>query len=220
MAKEEPLEFDGTVVEALPDARFRVALDVGHQIIAYTAGNLRPAWSLTPAWSTPWGAWGVPMTRPTLLSAIVEALRSAGATEEIIAVAVRAGGEFRTPHRAREAARKRRERAAKRPPDMAVSEPPRPPDTVQEEAVPPPDTGARVPSLKSKLLDAARWNVDPESDVGPIRALLDQGCDLEADILPILAREVPELPRPLKNWGAPWLVRDMLAAPGFRNWRR
>jgi hypothetical protein len=45
-----------------------------------------------------------------------------------------------------------------------------------------------------------------------IRALLDQGCDLEADILPIVAREIPELPRPLKNWGAPWLVRDMLGA--------
>ena len=36
--------------------------------------------------------------------------------------------------------------------------------------------------------------------------------DLEADILPIIAREVPELPRPLKKWGAPWLVRDVLAA--------
>jgi len=38
--------------------------------------------------------WGVPMTRPTLLSALVEALRSAGATEEIIAAAVKAGGAF------------------------------------------------------------------------------------------------------------------------------
>jgi hypothetical protein len=41
MAKEELLEFDGTVVEALPDARFRIALDVGHQIIAYTAGKMK-----------------------------------------------------------------------------------------------------------------------------------------------------------------------------------
>jgi len=32
------------------------------------------------------------------------------------------------------------------------------------------------------------------------------------NVLPIVAREVPELPRPLKNWGAPWLVRDILAA--------
>jgi hypothetical protein len=28
----------------------------------------------------------------------------------------------------------------------------------------------------------------------------------------IVAREVPELPRPLRNWGAPWLVREILAA--------
>ena len=34
------------------------------------------------------------MTSPTLLTAIVEALRSAGATEEIIAAAVEAGGAF------------------------------------------------------------------------------------------------------------------------------
>jgi hypothetical protein len=27
-----------------------------------------------------------------------------------------------------------------------------------------------------------------------------------------VARELPDLPRPLKNWGAPWLVRDILAA--------
>jgi hypothetical protein len=45
----------------------------------------------------------------------------------------------------------------------------------------------------------------PAADLAPIRALLDQGCDLEAVILPIVARELPELPRPLKNWGAPWL---------------
>jgi hypothetical protein len=53
---------------------------------------------------------------------------------------------------------------------------------------------------------------DPDADVYPIQALLDQGCDLEADILPIVAREVPDLPRPLKNWGAPWLLREILAA--------
>jgi hypothetical protein len=51
-----------------------------------------------------------------------------------------------------------------------------------------------------------------DADIAPIRALIDQGCDLEADILPIIAREVPKLPRPLKNWGAPWLVREILAA--------
>jgi hypothetical protein len=34
------------------------------------------------------------MTLPTLLDKVVEALRSAGATEEMIAAAVKAGGEF------------------------------------------------------------------------------------------------------------------------------
>ena len=58
--------------------------------------------------------------------------------------------------------------------------------------------------MKGLLVNAANWNVDPESDVGPIRALLDQGCDLEADVVPMVAREVPELARPLRNWGAPW----------------
>jgi translation initiation factor IF-1 len=41
MAKEELLEFDGLVTEILPDARFRVELDNGHQIVAYTAGKMR-----------------------------------------------------------------------------------------------------------------------------------------------------------------------------------
>ena len=36
----------------------------------------------------------LPMTCPTLLTAVVEALRSAGAAEEIIAAAVKAGGKF------------------------------------------------------------------------------------------------------------------------------
>jgi hypothetical protein len=73
---------------------------------------------------------------------------------------------------------------------------------------------ARVLSLKEVLVNAARGNVDREADVLTIRALLDQYCDLEADILPTAARTVPELPRPLKNWGAQWLVQEILAARG------
>ncbi len=41
MAKEEPLEFEGTVTDVLPDARFRVKLENGHEIIAYTAGRMK-----------------------------------------------------------------------------------------------------------------------------------------------------------------------------------
>jgi hypothetical protein len=53
-----------------------------------------------------------------------------------------------------------------------------------------------------------------------LQALLEEGCDLEADILPIVAREVPELPRPLKKWSAPWLVRDIADATFLREEER
>ena len=38
MAKEELITFEGLVTEILPDARYRVQLDNGHEVIAYTAG--------------------------------------------------------------------------------------------------------------------------------------------------------------------------------------
>ncbi len=41
MAKEELMEFEGNVSEVLPDARFRVKLDKGHVMIAYTAGKMK-----------------------------------------------------------------------------------------------------------------------------------------------------------------------------------
>jgi translation initiation factor IF-1 len=41
MAKEDLLEFEGAVVEVLPDSRFRVRLDNGHEALAYIAGKMR-----------------------------------------------------------------------------------------------------------------------------------------------------------------------------------
>ena len=41
MAKEELLEFEGTVTELLPNAMFRVKLDNEHEILAHTAGKMR-----------------------------------------------------------------------------------------------------------------------------------------------------------------------------------
>lgn len=41
MAKEELLEFEGTVTEVLPDGNFRVKLDNDHVILAYAAGKMR-----------------------------------------------------------------------------------------------------------------------------------------------------------------------------------
>ena len=41
MAREELIEMGGVVNEVLPDARFRVTLDNGHQLTAYCAGKMR-----------------------------------------------------------------------------------------------------------------------------------------------------------------------------------
>ncbi|MFM7000895.1 MAG: translation initiation factor IF-1 [Limnohabitans sp.] len=41
MAKEDLIEQMGVVNEVLPDTRFRVTLDNGHQLIAYSAGKMR-----------------------------------------------------------------------------------------------------------------------------------------------------------------------------------
>lgn len=41
MPKEELLEFEGEVQEALPDGRFRVKLDNGHIVVVYTAGRMK-----------------------------------------------------------------------------------------------------------------------------------------------------------------------------------
>ena len=41
MAKEEVIEMNGVVMEVLPDSRFRVTLDNGHNLVAYSAGKMR-----------------------------------------------------------------------------------------------------------------------------------------------------------------------------------
>lgn len=41
MAKEEILEMNGVVTDVLPDTRFRVTLENGHELIAYSAGKMR-----------------------------------------------------------------------------------------------------------------------------------------------------------------------------------
>ncbi len=41
MTKEDLIEFEGTVLEMLPDSRFRVRLDNGHETLAYTSGKMK-----------------------------------------------------------------------------------------------------------------------------------------------------------------------------------
>jgi hypothetical protein len=194
------------------------------------------------------------MTLPTTLpQLVIDALRSAGATEEMIAAAVKASGEFPTPQAARRGRPRKYADDAARKRDWKRGTTKRATKSVRGDekgdeipthlggAYPPGDekgdenheenkdktSQTRMPRdqipfqramdhLRGRLEEAGQGNFDADADVAPIRALLDQGCDLEADILPIIAREVPELPRPIKKWGAPWLVREILAARAFR----
>ena len=41
MAKDDAIEIEGTVVEALPNAMFQVELENGHRILAHISGKLR-----------------------------------------------------------------------------------------------------------------------------------------------------------------------------------
>ncbi len=41
MAKEELIEMNGKVEEVLPDSRYRVSLENGHVLVAYTSGRMR-----------------------------------------------------------------------------------------------------------------------------------------------------------------------------------
>ena len=39
--KEDKIEMEGTVIEALPSTQFRVRLDNGHEVLAYLSGKMR-----------------------------------------------------------------------------------------------------------------------------------------------------------------------------------
>lgn len=44
MAKSDSIELEGVVVEALPNAMFKVKLDNGHIVLSYVSGKLRTNW--------------------------------------------------------------------------------------------------------------------------------------------------------------------------------
>jgi len=41
VAKEDAIEVEGTVIEPLPNAMFRVELDNGHKVLAHISGKMR-----------------------------------------------------------------------------------------------------------------------------------------------------------------------------------
>ncbi len=41
MPKEEAIQVEGTIIEPLPNAMFRVELDNGHKVLAHISGKMR-----------------------------------------------------------------------------------------------------------------------------------------------------------------------------------
>ena len=41
MAKDDVIEVEGTVIETLPNAMFKVELENGHEILAHVSGKIR-----------------------------------------------------------------------------------------------------------------------------------------------------------------------------------
>ena len=41
MAKEPPIKVDGTILDTLPNATFRVELESGHKVLAHVSGKMR-----------------------------------------------------------------------------------------------------------------------------------------------------------------------------------
>jgi hypothetical protein len=67
---------------------------------------------------------------------------------------------------------------------------------------------------RSLPVDALPGPFDIAAQPRPLGQHIDEHpqCLQRADVVPSVAREVPDLPRPLKNRRAPWLVREILAA--------
>jgi hypothetical protein len=108
------------------------------------------------------------MSRDTLPKAVIEALQATGATEEMIAAARVAFVAYEDGYRAKAAARQRACRARKR-------------HVTRNEA-----SQSPIESV-TDAIDASHGNVDPDAHIATILALIEQGCDLEADILPVIA---------------------------------
>ena len=45
MAKQDVIELEGTVLDALPNAMFKVELENGHEILAHVSGKIRMTYS-------------------------------------------------------------------------------------------------------------------------------------------------------------------------------
>lgn len=44
MSKKDLIQLEGTIVESLPNATFRLELDNGHRVLAHISGRMRLHW--------------------------------------------------------------------------------------------------------------------------------------------------------------------------------
>jgi hypothetical protein len=74
----------------------------------------------------------------------------------------------------------------------------------------------RLPSSKADLLaqliEAAGGNVQPGAiDTAPIEQLLEQGCDLDLDVLPAVRHLLTDpIQPPLRRWSVLWLGEEII----------
>ncbi|CXD82945.1 Translation initiation factor IF-1 [Staphylococcus aureus] len=50
MAKQDVIELEGTVLDTLPNAMFKVELENGHEILAHVSGKIRMNYIRIPTW--------------------------------------------------------------------------------------------------------------------------------------------------------------------------
>jgi len=75
--------------------------------------------------------------------------------------------------------------------------------------------------LGNELRNAAPGSISAGcTNVSAIKALLDEGCYLELDVLPTVRQRLPALGSPLKTWGAGWLADAIRDARKRRDGRR
>jgi hypothetical protein len=109
-----------------------------------------------------------------VLDKVVEALQAAGATEEMIAAAVGAAGEFGdSPPRPNGRPRKYADRALR---DRAYRERKKARDEMRDETPPRDVIRDEIQAPRDEMRDVIPVGVDPWADISPIRAPLEQGC--------------------------------------------
>jgi hypothetical protein len=128
-------------------------------------------------------------------------------TAETYATLALEASERVRPRRDLTAAARMRQFRAKRRAERAVT-----PAATPERAVTGDVTRAVTAPLLARLLSAASDNVQPvATDTSAITAPLEQGCDLDLDVLPAVHDLLRHpLQPPLKSWGLPWLAKEII----------